>query len=58
MAAETVVSIVESAAGGAAESHFMEAVEWIRWWAAVPDRSRDEPRRAATSRDENKPDPL
>jgi len=32
----TVVSIVEAASGGAAQSYFMEAVEWIRWWHADP----------------------
>lgn len=32
----TVVSIIESARGGAAQSHFMEAVEWVRWWSADP----------------------
>jgi len=35
MAAETVVTIADSATG-AAESHFMEIVEWIRWWDADP----------------------
>lgn len=32
----TVVSIVEAANGGAAQSYFMEAVEWVRWWHADP----------------------
>jgi len=36
MSLETVVSIVESAGGGAAQSHFMEAVYFIRQWAADP----------------------
>jgi hypothetical protein len=36
MSVETVVSIVESPGGGAAQSNFMEAVEWLRWWNADP----------------------